>query len=124
MIQAELKGKLPEVANREDVLTSNVLGMLKYIPPQRALFRILEEARDYSAARSTFLHNLSATGIELSAYDSVEYLFWENSPVYGEPDLILLISSSGNDRIDLMLCIEVKLLSEKSRSGDRDQLMD
>lgn len=72
MIQAELKGKLPEVANWEDVLTSNVLGMLKYIPPQRALFRILEEARDYSAARSTFLHNLSVIGIELGGYDNAE----------------------------------------------------
>jgi hypothetical protein len=37
MLQAELHGKLPEVERKEDVLTSNVFGMIKYIHPGKSI---------------------------------------------------------------------------------------
>lgn len=122
MIQAELKGKLPDVENKEDILTSNVFGMLRYLPPQKGIFKILEAAKDYSERRSSFLENLKAQSIDLCDYNDVDYLFWENSPEYGEPDIVLIIKSSNGSHKQLMLCIEVKFLSEKSGIGEYDQL--
>jgi len=122
MIQAELRGKLPEIENKEDILTSNIFGMLKYLPPQKGIFRILEAAKDYSEKRSSFIENLKAQSIDLNDYDDVEYHFWEYSQEYGEPDIILIIKDSEGHRTDLMLCIEVKFQSEKSGTGEYDQL--
>jgi len=124
MIQAELNGKLPEVENSEDVLTSSVFGLLRYLPPQKGIFRILEQTKDYSSRRNPLIVNLKAKNINLSQYDEVNYYFWEYSSKHGEPDLILIIRSSEKKIVPLMLCIEVKYLSEKSRAGEYDQLMD
>jgi len=124
MIQAELKGKLPEVENREDVLTSNVLGLMKYLPPRKGIFKILSELKDYSMDRNSLFDNLKSQNININDYDTVDYLFWENSPKHGEPDLILIIKSPKQHLKELMLCIEVKYFSGKSRSGEYDQLMD
>ena len=124
MIQAELKGKLPEVENREDVLTSNVLGLMKYLPPREGIFKILSELKDYSMNRNSLFDNLKSQNININDYDTVDYLFWENSAKYGEPDLILIIKSPKQHLKELMLCIEVKYFSGKSRSGEYDQLMD
>ena len=122
MIQAELRGKLPEIENKEDILTSNIFGMLKYLPPQKGIFRILEAAKDYSERRNSFIENLKTQNIDLNNYDDVDYLFWEYSPVHGEPDIVVIIRSSKGRQTDLMLCIEVKFLSGKSGIGEYDQL--
>ncbi|MFH1941896.1 MAG: hypothetical protein ABIL68_07300 [bacterium] len=124
MLQAELKGKAPEVENSEDILTSNVFGLIKYLPASEGMFQILKEAKDYSTDRNSFLNNVKAQGIDLSEYDDVDYLFWESSPKFGEPDLILIFKSRKEALKDLMLCIEIKYLSGKSREGEYDQLMD
>ena len=124
MIQAELKGKVPEVENKEDVLTSNVFGLIKYLPPKEGLLKILEAAKDYSDNRKTLPDNLRKQDIILENYVSIDYLFWEKSSKHGEPDLILILKSSDLNMKDLMVCIEVKYLSEKSREGEYDQLMD
>lgn len=120
MIQSELKGKLPEIENREDVLTSCVFGLLRYLPLKRGLFRVLEKARDYSPINNNIFKN----NPRLGKYDKVNYYFWERSERYGEPDLILIFESSNNKLPPLMLLIEVKYLSGKSRSGSEDQLKD
>ena len=124
MIQAELNGKLPEVENSEDVLSSNVFGMLKYLPPQKSIFKILEQTKDYSKQRNSLIDNLNAQNISLYQYDKVNYYFWKYSSVHGEPDLILIIRSSEKALEPLMLCIEAKYLSPKSREGEFDQLKD
>jgi len=124
MIQAELYGKLPGVENSEDVLVSNVFGMLKYLPPPKGILRILEQTKDYSRKRNSLINNLMAQNIDLYQYDKVNYYFWKYSSEHGEPDLILIIRNSEKALEPLMLCIEVKYLSDKSREGEFDQLKD
>ncbi len=112
MIQAELKGKLPELENSEDALTSCVFGLIKYIPIDKGLFKILEKTKDYNSGRS-ILHNNPS----LTQYDSVEYYFWEKSSKYGEPDIILLFSSKNQVLEPVILVIEIKYYSLESRDN-------
>lgn len=37
MIMADLKSKVPEVIGMEDILTSNILGLIKYLDPELML---------------------------------------------------------------------------------------
>ena len=47
MLQAILKGKLSrEQENMEDVLTSNVFGLLRYVQPQEGILKYLWLAED------------------------------------------------------------------------------
>jgi len=124
MLQAELHGKLPEIERMEDVLTSNIFGMIKYMPPSVGIFNILSCAKDYSKDRKPLIDNLKNQNLNFQDYDHVDFLFWENSSEHGEPDIILIMKSSKQTLDDLMLCIEVKYFSPKSRFGDQDQLMD
>jgi hypothetical protein len=53
MLQAEMKGKVPEVEGKEDVLTSNVFGLLRYVHNPDVLRRILDQARALSGQKMT-----------------------------------------------------------------------
>ena len=47
MLQAILKGKLSrEQENMEDILTSNVFGLLRYVQPQEGILKYLSLAED------------------------------------------------------------------------------
>lgn len=124
MLQAELHGKLPEIVRKEDVLTSNIFGMIKYLPPSVGIFNILAYAKDYSKDRKPLIETLKNQNLSFQDYDHVDFLFWENSEEHGEPDIIIIMKSSKQSLDDLMLCIEVKYFSPKSRFGENDQLMD
>ena len=109
MIQAELHGKLSEIKNSEDVLTSNIFGLLKYLPND-ILLNILDHAK-----------TLSGKKIELDLKSYIpEFIFWENIKGYGEPDLIIKFHNKVGH--ELILCIEIKYYSSKSGDGDNDQL--
>jgi hypothetical protein len=114
MIQAEMKGKIPEIDRLEDVLTSNVFGLLRYVKNPAVLLWILGQARTLSGKGLA-----ESVDVDLTTY-SPEFLFWEQVGTYGEPDLIIRFSKAGNS--DLILCIEVKYYSSKSGEGDDDQL--
>jgi hypothetical protein len=109
MIQAELHGKLFEIENSEDVLTSNVFGLLKYLPND-VFLNILDHAETLSGKKIEF---------DLKSYIP-EFIFWENIKDYGEPDLI--IKFRNKEGHELILCIEVKYYSSKSGDGENDQL--
>ena len=109
MIQAELHGKLLEIENSEDILTSNVFGLLKYLPHD-VFLNILNRAETLSGRKFDF---------DLKGYIP-EFIFWENIEGYGEPDLI--IKFHNKDGYELILCIEIKYYSSKSGEGDNDQL--
>lgn len=109
MIQAELHGKLFEIENSEDVLTSNIFGLLKYLPND-VFLNILDHAKTLSGKKIEF---------DLKSYIP-EFIFWENIKGYGEPDLIIKFRNKVGH--ELILCIEVKYYSSKSGDGENDQL--
>ncbi len=113
MIQAELKGKLPEVENSEDVLTSNIFGLLKYVSKD-VFLEILSHAKTLSEKKF-----LDCVEHKLVNYN-FEFTFWENIDGFGEPDLIVKFKDETGH--ELVLCIEVKYYSSKSGEEDNDQL--
>lgn len=114
MLEAEIKGKIPEIQAMEDILTSTVFGLLKYIVDKGVLLKILENAKTLS--NKSFQDSINVNLIDYTT----EILFWQRIPGYGEPDLIIRFKN--NKKPELILCIEVKYYSSKSGEGDDDQL--
>lgn len=114
MPQAEMKGKIPEVQNMEDILTSNVFGLLRYITHKDVLLEILGRARTLFGKSL-----LECIDFNLKKY-TPEFVFWENIGIYGKPDLIIRFKKDKEP--ELVLCIEAKYYSPKSGEGDDDQL--
>jgi hypothetical protein len=112
MIPALLKGKLSrEQENMEDLLTSTVFGVLRYVPYASGLYKLLEHVDNQE-----FLRALPSPN---EAVD-VHYDFWpaltaEESAAC-EPDLIITLVSSHAATIKIL--VEVKHLSEKSSIAD------
>jgi len=87
MIEALLRGKLSrEQENMEDILTSNVFGMLQYVAPELGLFPFLAQAK--TIAGDCPLGFLTAVCDPGQA--RVEYDFWPQWP-QSEPDVVLRI---------------------------------
>ena len=102
----------------EDILTSNVFGLLRYIQPKEGILKYLSYAEDKDGNRPLkYLSSLSEIPQE-----SIEYEFWpwwEESGCIGcEPDLVLSIKIP--DKKDLLLLVEAKYLSGKSSEADED----
>lgn len=108
MLMALLRGKLSrDQENMEDVLTSNVFGILKYVPPEAALI--------------PFLHKSCTSGGEfplasLSSHAEATFEFWpwleELNCTPCEPDLLIRLNSLAGERI--LVLIEAKYRSGKS----------
>jgi hypothetical protein len=114
LIHAELHGKLPEIENLEDALTSNVFGLISYLPFQECLLKILEKTKDYTKERNNIINNNK----NLNNYTKCKIIFWPQSSEFGEPDIVIIVE----DR--LLFVVEVKYLSSKSdASKENDQLM-
>ena len=113
MLQALLKGKLSrEQENMEDILTSNVFGLLKYVPPEEGLLNYLALAEDKDGKYLGSLNDGSKVSIE---YDF--WPWWEESNCIGcEPDVVLKLKLP--DKQELLILIEAKYLSGKSSEAD------
>lgn len=97
LIYAEIKKKIPEVKNREDVLTSNVFGMLKLLP-DNILIKIINKAV-----------NVRGKGLSLIEDQETKMEFWKRCE-YGEPDILIVGKTFKG-------IIEAKYYSEKSGSA-------
>jgi hypothetical protein len=121
MLLAEIHGKrFPDAEGQEDWLTSSVFGHLRLLPPALFWPQLLERASNASAESASLSRILRHKGIQVEKFTSIEALFWRNCPPYGEPDVILRFT--GPDVLPLIVLIEVKLNSEKSSKGEKDQL--
>ncbi|MDE2039668.1 MAG: hypothetical protein KGO96_05705 [Elusimicrobia bacterium] len=112
MIAALLHGKLSrEQENLEDILTSNVFGLLSYLPPVEGLIPFLYHAQTLDGERPFEgpMDNVR-----------VEYEFWPRYAESGcnpcEPDVELRISRSNRKKI--LALVECKFLSGKSGIED------
>lgn len=109
MTIAEIHGKLSSSGSnisdrREDLLTADVFGCLRYIPFDKGLLKILTKAQ-------------RNTGTELclkNSSDSVCVEFWPRLKNNSEPDVLIRIG-------DHLIIIEVKYLSGKSGHYDANQ---
>lgn len=113
MLQALLHGKLShEIEGMEDVLTSSVFGILKYIPPEKGLIPFLQCAIPYPPDEDSL--------IDISDIEDIEYDFWpwlEIEGYYGcEPDIIIKLKLANNK--NLLILIEAKYQSGKSSEAD------
>ena len=122
MIDAELRGKLGRNYSRaheraEDVLTSTVFGLFRYIEWNQGLGAFLRRARSVS---------LGADG-ELTIAEDESWIpcgggasgvaeLWPRVPVYGEPDVLVRVFDAAGCCV-AELIVEAKLWSGKSSSG-------
>jgi len=123
MLQALLHGKLSrEQENMEDVLTSNVFGLLRYIPARDGLFPFLARAEGIDGSPPPLAHLLNDDlDFTVSAAD---FDFW---PFYDEPDCkpcepdVVIRVRNPHGR-DLLILVEAKYLSGKSsEASETDQ---
>jgi len=121
MLEAMLHGKLSrEQENMEDILTSNVFGLMKYLPPLKALIPFLARA-EIPAIRNDLPPNLPLQSLEeLSIQqEDVTYDFWPMWPGYGgkrcEPDVVIRIDTP---KVKVSVLVEAKYHSGKSGEAD------
>ena len=118
MFEADLAGKLPEIAAYEDHLTSCVFGALKCLPPDSGLGPVLRAATKH-ATDGCLGDLLDGKGIRLQEPEEAQLLFWPRSSEYGEPDLVLILKGQSESFI---VPIEVKFFSAKHGEEEDDQL--
>jgi hypothetical protein len=119
MLKALLKGKLSrDQENMEDILTSNVFGVMEYLDQHSVLLAFLSQATS-PEERNPFR--------DLSSDLKVEYKFWpwlKKSGCEGcEPDVLIRIACADDRRF--VVLIEAKYWSEKSsEKGEGERLGD
>lgn len=119
MFEAEFSGKLPEISNREDYLTSCIFGALKYLAPSDVFYPFISRAYNYFS-KQTLTEHLATLGIELSDFTSMKTLFWPYSSTFGEPDLMFILEGAVRR---VVIGMEVKFFSGKHGKGENDQLV-
>lgn len=120
MIFAELHGKLGQHHSRaheraEDVLTSTVFGMLRYLPVRDWLPLLAARIRPIGLdAVSPVLPD--AAWLDVGDVERCEQELWKMRHPHGEPDVLLSLYD-GQSRLRHLVIIEVKLYSPKSGSA-------
>jgi hypothetical protein len=114
MLQAQLRGKLTrKEEDLEDLLTSNVFGSMKYVPPEEGLLPLLASSSDSDG---------KAPVQSLQPISNVEYHFWpwiQEPKCQGcEPDVLITIRFMNNRKI--VILVESKYRSGKS-SGPSEE---
>lgn len=115
MIHALLKGKLSaDQANMEDILTSNVFGLLRYLPPQRGLLPFLAQARSLKGRRLEMPG--AVPGVQ------VDTAFWPTLAEQGcapcEADVLIRITWPGRHGRRFLVLVQAKYRSGKSSEAD------
>ena len=132
MIDAAIKGKLGRDQVRahdrsEDLLTSTVFGLLRYLPHKQGIIEIINRSkRAYLDGNGLNIDRDShgnTTWLGLDSAVTCEVEFWPSLKEFGQPDVVLVMRDRDGDRIHLML-VEVKLYSRKSGSADEDDDID
>lgn len=117
MLQAILRGKLSrEQQNMEDILTSNVFGLLQYAPSREGLLPFLAQAESVDGSLPLSWLNDESLNVSVEPDD---YEFWPtlNEPECRacEPDVLIRLRCT--DRRHLLILIEAKYRSGKSSEG-------
>ncbi len=103
----------------EDVLTGDVFGAYRYLPPCLGLLPLLVHAID--EAGQSFTDFLSQFGIELASLDIARIRLWPTFENGREPDVFVLMESSQHQQ-SVALLVEAKLHSPQHQIGEHSQL--
>ena len=100
----------------EDILTSNIFGLLKYVQPQDGILKYLSYAEDEDGKqRLKYLSSLDGVPREAITYEF--WPWWKKEGRIGcEPDVVLALKIP--DKQDLLVLIEAKYRSGKSSEAD------
>lgn len=114
-IMAELKGKISSsgtnlTTSLEDLLTSNVFQLLRYLPNNTLLNCILEATKA-----------LESDKLPMPSYESVDYIFW---PKHNKTEPDVQINFKKKDNIVVCMFIEVKYRSPQSHKQLHRQWFD
>ena len=116
MFIAQLKNKFtrPE-EEMEDLLTSNVFGVWRYLPTQLGLVQFLETSERLDGAKLTLSKEIV----------SANFQFWpwfkgEVNSKAAEPDVLIELNTSDHGKV--LIIIESKFLSSKSSIEDESDL--
>lgn len=105
--------------NSEDVLTADVFGAYRYLPPSLGLLPVLYRAAD---ERGQSLGGyLAQFGVTLSNLDIARIRFWPTFRDGSEPDVFVLLESSKN-RQSVALLVEAKYHAPQHEIGRHSQL--
>lgn len=112
MLAAQLRGKLTrEEESLEDLLTSNVFGSIRYVPPEDGLIPLLSSAEEVNGTNPLK---------ELPEISDVAYDFWrrleEENCNPCEPDVLINIIHANKAQTTLL--VEAKYKSGKSSESD------
>jgi hypothetical protein len=124
MIFADLHGKLGSGYQKahergEDLLTSTVFGLLRYLPFDQGLGAVLRRARVVQNRAGEIVCALDSDWLRLSDGLSRPLEFWPRLRRGGEPDMRLTLAGGKE-----VVLIEVKLHSGKSQLAEDDPAAD
>jgi hypothetical protein len=119
MIEAEIAGKLGAAYERatdraEDLLTSTVFGLLRYLPVQDGLVAFLRRCRPFPQNRSD-----SSDWPDWDRVHACTVCFWPSLGQYGVPDILVTLKGESGEVLG-ELVVEAKLRSPKSGSAGED----
>lgn len=123
LINAVLKGKARGFEYTEDSLTSTVFGTLQYIELYKGIVPFIENSILYDDEKTTLWKALKKDDIDIRCFQQAKLFFWTKHSKYGEPDLIIIFTDHAHGEDDLLIIVEAKFKSDKSGTGEYDQLM-
>ncbi len=123
MIFAEIQGKLGKRGSQaheraEDLFTSTVFGLLRYLPYHQGIGAVIRAARPVFLSDGDVVVRSDAAWLNQMGVDRVELAFWPQWGAYGEPDLLLDLLAADGTLVHRVL-VEAKLHSPKSSRESR-----
>jgi hypothetical protein len=116
LFQAQLKGKLyRREEDMEDLLTSNVFGSLKYVPPEEGLSRVLASAEDSNGGNEIPLFN-EIVEAQYDFWPQLKELFCNPC----EQDVLIHLKLANGQKAAIL--VEAKYRSDKSSIADDSEL--
>lgn len=127
MIDADVRGKLRQDGSNahersEDLLTSTVFGLLRYLPAGDGFIPLMCRARVATLRHGQLSVAQEASGspwMGLSAATSCQIEFWPSFGQFGQPDLLLTLRDAARRPVHTVV-IEAKLHSPKSGEAEDD----
>jgi hypothetical protein len=120
MFESILNGKISkEIAHKEDVLTSEIFGLIQFLPVNVFWESVLLEC--VNLRKEHLLGFLHRNDIKPEQWIAASYNFWPRTNKWGEPDI--LIEFSDEQSSPFYLVLEVKKDSFRHGQNDKDQLL-